>query len=242
MISKVFNSFQEAVADIPDGAFILIGGFGGIAPVPQNLIKALELKGTKNLTIASNNAGGDGRLGLGNIGGQPYYDHEALVRNGQVSKFIGAVPASVVVSKPNAFEQMYREGKVELEIVPQGTLAERIRAGGAGVGAFYVPVGIGTVAAEGKEKRVINGKEMVLEYGLRGDFAFVRAHKADKYGNLVYKGVMRALNAVMAMAAETVIAEVDEIVEPGEIDPECVVTPGIFVDRIVKVPKGEATL
>jgi len=242
MTSKVYNSFQEAVADIPDGALILIGGFGGIAPVPQNLIKALELKGTKNLTIASNNAGGDGQLGLGNIGGQPYYDHEALVWNGQVSKFIGAVPASIVVSKPNAFEQMYREGKVELEIVPQGTLAERIRAGGAGVGAFYVPVGVGTVAEKGKEKRVINGKEMVLEYGLRGDFAFVRAHKADRYGNLVYKGVMRAFNAVMAMAAETVIAEVDEIVEPGEIDPECVVTPGIFVDRIVAVPKGEATL
>jgi 3-oxoadipate CoA-transferase alpha subunit len=156
-----------------------------------------------------------------------------------VKKFIGAVPASIVVSRPNAFEGLYREGKAELEIVPQGTLAERIRAAGAGIGAFYTPTGAGTEIEKGKEKKTINGKEMILEYALRGDYALIRAHKADTMGNLVYKGVMRAFNAVMATAADIVVAEVDEIVEPGEIDPESVVTPGIFVDRIVETSKGE---
>lgn len=238
-INKVYESFDEAIADIPDGAVILLGGFGGIAPVPQNLTLALHRKGVKDLTIVTNNAGIDGRIGLGNIGGRSYADHEILVTDGQVKKFIGAVPASIVVSRPNAFEQLYREGKVELEIVPQGTLAERIRAGGAGIGAFYTPVGIGTEIAKGKEKKIINGKEMILEYGLRGDYAFIRAYKADTMGNLVYKGVMRTFNAVMVTAADIVVAEVDEIVEPGELDPEVIVTPGIFVDRIVETSKGE---
>jgi 3-oxoadipate CoA-transferase alpha subunit len=238
-INKVFNSFDEAVADMKDGAVILLGGFGGVAPVPQNLTLAVHRNGAKNLTVVTNNAGVDGRLGLGNIGGKPYVDHEIWVTSGQVKKFIGAVPASIVVSKPNALEQLYRDGKVQLETVPQGTLAERIRAGGAGIGAFYTPVGVGTEVEKGKETRVINGKKMLLEYGLRGDWALVRAHKADTMGNLVYTGVMRTFNAVMATAAETVVAEVDEIVEPGEIDPEAVVTPGIFVDRIVKIKKGD---
>jgi 3-oxoadipate CoA-transferase alpha subunit len=238
-INKVFKSFDEAVADMKDGAVILLGGFGGVAPVPQNLTLAVHRKGAKNLTVVTNNAGVDGRLGLGNIGGKPYVDHEIWVTSGQVKKFIGAVPASIVVSKPNALEQLYRDGKVQLETVPQGTLAERIRAGGAGVGAFYTPVGVGTEVEKGKETKVINGKKMLLEYGLRGDWALVRAHKADTMGNLVYTGVMRTFNAVMATAAETVVAEVDEIVEPGELDPEAVVTPGIFVDRIVKIKKGD---
>jgi 3-oxoadipate CoA-transferase alpha subunit len=238
-INKVYESYDKAVADIPDGAVILFGGFGGIAPVPQNLTQALNRKGAKNLTIVSNNAGVDGRIGLGNIGGRSYIDHEILVTSGQVKKFIGSVPASIIVSRPNAFEQLYQEGKVELEIVPQGTLAERIRAGGAGIGAFYTPVGIGTEIAEGKEKRTINGEDMILEYGLRGDFALIRAHKADTMGNLVYTGIMRTFNAVMATAADVVVAEVDEIVEPGELDPEVIVTPGIFVDRVVKIGKGD---
>jgi 3-oxoadipate CoA-transferase alpha subunit len=238
-INKVFNSFDEAIADMKDGVVILLGGFGGVAPVPQNLTLAVHRKGVKNLTVVTNNAGVDGRLGLGNIGGKPYVDHEIWVTSGQVEKFIGAVPASIVVSKPNALEQLYREGKVELEIVPQGTLAERIRAGGAGIGAFYTPVGVGTEVEKGKETKVINGKKMLLEYAIKGDWALVRAHKADTTGNLVYTGVMRTLNAVMATAAETVVAEVDEIVEPGELDPEAVVTPGIFVDRIVKIKEGD---
>jgi 3-oxoacid CoA-transferase A subunit len=238
-INKVFNSFDEAIADMKDGAVILLGGFGGMAPVPQNLTLAVHRKGVKNLIVVSNNAGVDGRIGLGNIGGKPYVDHEIWVTSGQVKKFIGSVPGSIVVSRPNAFEQLYREGKVELEIVPQGTLAERIRAGGAGVGAFYTPVGVGTEVEKGKETKVINGKKMLLEHAIRGDWALVRAHKADTMGNLVYKGVMRAFNAVMATAAETVVAEVDEIVEPGELDPEAVVTPSIFVDRIVKIKKGD---
>jgi 3-oxoadipate CoA-transferase alpha subunit len=238
-INKVFNSFDEAIADMEDGAVILLGGFGGVAPVPQNLTLAVHRKGAKNLTVVTNNAGVDGRLGLGNIGGKPYVDHEIWVTSGQVKKFIGAVPASIVVSKPNALEQLYREGKVEMEIVPQGTLAERIRAAGAGIGAFYTPVGVGTEVEKGKETKVINGKKMILEYAIKGDWALVRAHKADTMGNLVYTGVMRTLNAVMATAAGTVVAEVDEIVEPGELDPEAVVTPSIFVDRIVKIKEGD---
>ena len=238
-INKVYESFDEAIADMKDGAVILLGGFGGIAPVPQNLILALSRRGLKNLTIVTNNAGGDGRIGIGNIGGKSYVDHEILVKNGQVRKFIGAVPASIVFSRPNAFEGLYRQGKIELEVVPQGTLAERIRAGGAGIGAFYTPTGAGTVVEEGKEKRTINGREMLMEYALRGDYALIRAHKADTMGNLIYKGVMRTFNALMATAADIVVAEVDEIVEPGELDPEIIVTPGIFVSRIVETSKGE---
>jgi 3-oxoacid CoA-transferase subunit A len=238
-INKVFNSFDEAVADMKDGAVILLGGFGGVAPVPQNLILAVARKGVKGLTVVSNNAGVDGRLGLGNIGGKPYSDHEIWVKNGQVKKFIGSVPASIIVSKPNALEPLVREGKVELETVPQGTLAERIRAGGAGIGGFYTSVGVGTEVEKGKETKIINGKKMMLEYGLTGDYALIRAHKADKYGNLVYKGVMRAFNGVMATAAKVVIAEVDEIVEPGEIDPNDVATPRMYVDRIVQIGKGD---
>jgi 3-oxoadipate CoA-transferase alpha subunit len=235
---KVCADFDQAVTGIFDGAVIMIGTFGGIAPTPQNLILALARKGVRNLTIVCNNAG-DGCLGLGNIGGKPFIDHWILVNNGQVRKFIGSIPASLIASRTIPFEELYREGKVELELVPQGTLAERIRAGGAGIPAFYTPVGASTEIEKGKEKRLINGKECLLEFGLRGDFALIRAHKADILGNLIYRGVMRTFNAVMATAANVVIAEVDEIVEPGAIDVENVVTPGIFVDRIVKLPEGK---
>lgn len=239
VINKIYQSFDEAIADMQNGVTILLGGFGGMAPVPQNLVLAVWRKKVKKITLVSNNAGVDGRIGLGNISGKPYVDHEIWVRDGQVKKFIGSVPASIVVSRPNTFEQLYREGKVEMEIVPQGTLAERIRAGGAGIGAFYTSVGVGTEIEKGKEKKIINGKEMTLEYAIRGDWALVRAHKADALGNLVYKGVMRTFNAVMATAADIVVAEVDEIVEPGELEPESIVTPGIFVDRIVETSRGE---
>jgi len=237
--NKVYKSFDVAVEDIFDGASVMIGMFGGISCVPQNLVLALATRRVRNLTIISNGAGGDGRLGIGNVGGKPYIDHEILVKNGQVRKFIGAVPASIVASRPNAFEELYREGKVELELVPQGTLAERIRAGGAGIGAFYTPTGVGTVVEDGKERRTIAGREMILEYALRADFALIRANKADTMGNLIYKGVMRTFNPVMATAADVVIAEVDEVVEPSDLDPEVIVTPGIFVDRIVETSKGE---
>jgi len=237
--NKVYESFELAVEDIFDGASVMIGMFGGIACAPQNLVLALATSQVRNLTIISNPAGGDGRLGIGNIGGKPYIDHEILVKNGQVKKFIGAVPASIVVSRPNAFEELYRQGKAELELVPQGTLAERIRAGGAGIGAFYTPTGVGTVIADGKENRTIGGREMILEYALRADFALIRAHKSDTMGNLIYKGVMRTFNPLMATAADVVIAEVDEVLEPGDLDPEIIVTPGIFVNRIVETSKGK---
>jgi 3-oxoacid CoA-transferase A subunit len=239
MKSRVFATFREAVADIPDGATIMIGGFGHAADKPQNLIVALRDHGAKNLTVILNGAGGPGRLGIGSLGGKPFIDEEILQENRQIKKAICSVPASLVMSKPNAFERQYLAGEVELEYVPQGTLAERIRAGGAGMGAFYTPTGVGTLVEKGKEKRRIDGKEMLLEFALKADFALIRAYKADTAGNLVYRGIMRSFNAVMATAADVVIAEVDHLVDAGEIDPEAVVTPGIFVDRIVPIPQGD---
>ncbi len=237
MKSKVFATCAEAVADIPDGVTIMVGGFGHAADKPQNLIAALKDQGAKNLTLISNSAGGAAKLGIGSLGGKPFVDEEILVQNRQIKKAICSVPASLVMSKPSAFEKQYLAKEVELEYVPQGTLVERIRAGGAGVGAFYTPTGVGTLVEQGKEKRVIDGKEMLLEFGLRADYAFVKAYCADTMGNLIYCGIMRSFNAVMATAAKVVIAEVEEIVEAGEIDPEVVVTPGIFIDRIVAVPR-----
>ncbi len=237
MKSKVFATCAEAVADIPGGATIMVGGFGHAADKPQNLIAALRDQGAKNLTLISNSAGGAAKLGIGSLGGEPFIDEEILVQNRQVKKAICSVPASLVMSKPSAFEKQYLAKEVELEYVPQGTLVERIRAGGAGVGAFYTPTGVGTLVEQGKEKRVIDGKEMLLEFGLRANYAFVKAYRADTMGNLIYRGIMRSFNAVMATAAKVVIAEVEEIVEAGEIDPEIVVTPGIFIDRIVVIPR-----
>jgi 3-oxoadipate CoA-transferase alpha subunit len=234
---KVYKTPDEAVADIPDGATIMIGGFGHAIDKPQNLIQALADSGAKDLTIISNAAGVAGRLGIGSLGGKPFIDEELLIENGQVRKSICSVPASLVMSKPNAFERLYNEGKIELEYVPQGTLAERIRAGGAGLGGFYTPTGVGTLIAEGKEIRTIGGKEMLLELALKADYALIRALKADTAGNLVFKGIMRAFNAIMPQAAHTAVVEVEEIVDAGDIDPEMVVTQGIFIDRIVSIPR-----
>jgi len=238
-IKKIFNTLDEAVAEIPDGATIMIGGFGHAIDRPQNLIRALAKRNVRNLTIISNSAGVAGKLGIGSLGGKPFIDEELLIENGQVRKVICSVPASLVMSKPNAFERLYREGKIELEYVPQGTLAERIRAGGAGIGGFYTPTGVGTLIEKGKEKRTIEGKEMILEFALRADYALIRAYKADTMGNLIFKGVMRSFNAIMPPAVKITIAEVEEIVEAGELDPEHIVTPGIFIDRVVSQPSGQ---
>jgi len=237
MIDKVLASFREAVADIPDGATIMIGGFGHAVDKPQNLIRALRDQGAKNLTMIVNGAGVSGKLGIGDLRGKPFIDEDILLENRQIRKAICSVPASLVMSKPGTFEKQYLAGEAELEYVPQGTLAERIRAGGAGLGGFYTPTGVGTLVEKGKEKRVIDGREMLLEFGLRADFALIRAHKADRMGNLVYRGIMRSFNAVMATAAKVTIVEAEQVIETGEIDPESVVTPGIFVDRIVEIPK-----
>ena len=239
MKSKIYKSFSDTVADIPDSASIMIGGFGHAGDKPQNLIRALRDQGAKNLTLIGNSSGNAGKLGIGSLGGQPFIDEEILVENRQVKKAICSVPASLVMSKPSAFEKQYLSREVELEYVPQGTLAERIRAGGAGVGAFYTPTGIGTLIEEGKERKIIDGREMLLEYALRADYALIRAYCADTAGNLVYRGIMRSFNAIMATAAKVTIVEVEQIVDAGTLDPEIVVTPGIFVDRIVVSGGGE---
>jgi 3-oxoacid CoA-transferase A subunit len=236
MKEKVFSSFLDAVSDIPDGATVMIGGFGHAVDKPQNLIRALSDHRARDLTIIVNGAGVSGSLGIGSLGGKPFVDEEILIQNRQVKKAICSVPASLVMSKPGAFEKQYLAGEVELEYVPQGTLAERIRAGGAGLGAFYTPTGAGTLVEKGKEKRTIDGREMLLEYALRADYALIKAFRADRMGNLVYRGIMRSFNAVMAPAAKVTIAEVEEIVKAGELDAEVIVTPGIFVDRVIEMP------
>lgn len=236
MVNKIFSSFREAVADIPDGATVMIGGFGHAVDKPQNLIKALRDHGAKNLTMIVNGAGVSGSLGIGSLGGKPFIDEEILLVNRQIKKAICSVPASLVMSKPGAFEKQYLAGEAELEYVPQGTLAERIRAGGAGLGGFYTPTGVGTLVEKGKEKKIIGGKEMLLEFGLRADYALIKAHRADRMGNLVYRGIMRSFNAVMATAAKVTIVEAEHVVETGALDPEVVVTPGIFVHRIIEMP------
>jgi len=238
-IKKVYPTPDEAVADISDGATIMIGGFGHAVDRPQTLLKALVRRGAKNLTLISNSAGVAGKLGIGSLGGKPFVDEEVLVENGQVKKVICSVPASLVMSRPNAFERLHKEGKVELEYAPQGSLAERIRAGGAGLGGFYTPTGVGTLIEKGKEKRIFDGKEMIFEFALKADFALIRAYKADTMGNLIYKGIMRSFNAIMPQAVKVAIVEVEEIVEVGGLDPEIIITPGIFIDRIVKIPKGD---
>ena len=237
MKEKVFESFLDAVADIPNGATVMIGGFGHAVDKPQNLIRALRDRGAKDLTMIVNGAGVSGSLGIGSLGGKPFIDEEILLEKRQIKKAICSVPASLVMSKPGAFEKQYLAGEVELEYVPQGTLAERIRAGGAGLGAFFTPTGVGTLVEKGKEKRVIDGREMLMEFALHADYALIKAFRADRMGNLVYRGIMRSFNEVMAAAAKITIVEAEEIVGAGELDPEIVVTPGIFVDRIVEVPR-----
>ena len=227
-INKVFNSFKEAVEDVKDGSTVFIGNFAGPGGTPFFLIKALRDQGAKNLTLVANTAGGTG-LTL------DYDDHRILFQNRQVKKVIASFPFSTSAKRPSEAEKQILAGEVELEMVPQGTLAERIRAGGAGIAAFYTPTGPGTVIEEGKEKRFFNGRPYLMEYGLRADYALVRAWKADTLGNLIFRGTQRQFNAVMAMGADITIAEVDEIVEPGQINPNAVIVPSLYVKRIVKI-------
>jgi 3-oxoacid CoA-transferase subunit A len=225
-MNKIFPDAASAVADISDGATVMVGGFG-VTGVPFTLIEALARLGSKNLTVISNGAGG--RL--------PDIDLTLLIQNRQVKKLIASYPA--YADRENVFEKLYLNGEIELEIVPQGTLAERIRAGGAGIPAFYTPTSVGTDLAIGKPKKIINGKKYVLEFALHADFSLVKAHKADKIGNLVYHRAARNFNPNMATAADITIAEVDEIVETSELDPESVITSDIYVRRIVKGDKHE---
>ena len=227
-INKIFNSFKETVADVKDGSVIFIGNFAGPGGTPFFLIKALRDQGAKNLTVVANTAGGIG-LTL------DYDDHRLLFQNHQVKKVIASFPFSTSAKRPTDAEKQILAGEVELELIPQGTLAERIRAGGAGIAAFYTPTGPGTVIEEGKEKRYFNGRPHLLEYGLRADYALIRAWKADTLGNLIFRGTQRQFNPVMAMSADITVAEVDEIVQPGEINPNSVVVPSLYVKRIVKV-------
>ncbi len=231
MINKIYQSFEEAVADVFDGATIMIGCFAGPGGFPYFLVKALARQGAKNLTIISNTAGGIG-LTL------DFDDHRILFENRQIKKVIATFPFSVSPSRKTEAEKQISEGLVELELVPQGTLAERIRAGGAGIPAFYTPTGVGTVIEKGKKKRKFNNRFCLLEYALTADFAFIRAYKADKLGNLVYRGTQRQMNPVMAQAAKITIAEVDEIVDVGDLDPENIETPNIYVKRLVKIKEN----
>jgi 3-oxoadipate CoA-transferase, alpha subunit len=233
-IDKIVTSFDDAVADIPEGATIMIGGFGTVASTPTCLLEALARKGVKNLTTISNTTG----FGSDVWRLQGYVfseDIDILVRNGLIKKAIVAAPVSTFYQ--NTFEKLLRAGKVEAEMVPQGTLAERIRAARAGLGGVYVPTGLGTIIEKGKEKKVINGKTYLLELPLTADFALIKAHKGDRWGNLVYRRTSRTFNATMAGAAKVTIAEVDGIVDLGELDPETIVTPGIYVDRVIVRPK-----
>ncbi len=228
MIDKVVDTFDQAVADVPDGAVIMIGNFAGPGGTPFYLIRALAKQGATNLTIIANTAGGIG-LTL------DYDDHRILFENRQIKKVIASFPFSTSPSRPSPAEEQILSGAVELEILPQGTLAEKIRAGGAGIPAFYTPTGVGTVIEKKKEKRVFENRTYLLELALKADYAFIRAYKADLMGNLVYRGTQRQFNPIMATAARVTIAEVDEVMGTGELDPEVIGTPGIFVNRIVQV-------
>jgi 3-oxoacid CoA-transferase subunit A len=215
-MNKVLRDAEEAAALVPDGASIMMGGFG-LSGIPENLVAALQRRGTKDLTIISNNAGTDD-FGIG-----------LLLRARQVRKMI-----STYVGENKEFERQFLQKEIEVELVPQGTFSERIRAGGAGIGGFYTPTGYGTLIAAGKETKVIDGRHYILEQPLRADFAFVKAWKGDAHGNLVYRRTARNFNPVMATAARTTIAEVEHLVEPGDLDPDLVHTPGIYVKRVLQ--------
>ena len=215
-MDKVLRSAEEAVALIPDGATVMCGGFG-LCGLPENLIKALHDRGTRDLTIISNNPGVDD-FGVG-----------MLVRKKQVKKIYASY-----VGENKEFERQAIAGEIEYTLVPQGTLAERIRAGGAGIGGFFTPTGYGTIVADGKETRVIDGRNYVLELPLHADFALIKAYKADTRGNLTYRKTARNFNPVMATAAKVTLAEVEEIVEPGTLDPDAIVTPGVYVTHVLK--------
>ena len=214
-MSKVFESAAAAIHDIHDGATLMSGGFG-LCGNPENLILALRERGTRGLTVISNNCGTDD-YGLG-----------VLLKNQQIRKMI-----SSYVGENKTFEQQYLTGQLEVELNPQGTLAERIRAGGAGIPAFFTPTGYGTVVAQGKETREFDGKMYVMETALKADFAFVKAWRGDTQGNLIFRATARNFNPMMATAARVTIAEVEELVEPGELDPDAIHTPGVFVQRII---------
>src|SRR6202790_4019403 len=219
MINKIFDSLSSAVKDVQDGATVMIGGFG-TAGMPSELIDALIEQGARELTIVNNNAG-NGQTGLA-----------ALLKAKRVRKIICSFPRQ---SDSQVFDALYRAGELELELVPQGNLAERIRAAGAGIGGFFTPTAYGTKLAQGKETRVIDGKHYVLEAPLHADFALVKAERGDRWGNLVYRKTARNFGPIMASAAKCTVVQVREIVELGAIDPEVVVTPGIFVQRVVQV-------
>lgn len=233
---KVYPDGPAALHDLHPGATVMIDGFGGPGGMAHYLLVSLRDKGTGGLTIISNTAGIARSVNFGTPPGRLAIDHSILIDNKQVAKAIATYPVSPSASRPSSFELAYRRGEVELELVPQGTLAERLRAGGTGIAAFYTPTGVGTLIAEGKETRTIDGKEYILEHGLPADFCLIRGCQADTLGNVVYKGTSRNFNAVMAPAARVTIVEVDEIVEPGQLDPELIVTPGVYVHRIVKRP------
>jgi 3-oxoacid CoA-transferase subunit A len=220
-MDKRISSADAAIASLTDGATILMGGFG-LCGIPENLIAAVRRKGIRNLTVVSNNAGIDD-FGVG-----------VLLKNRQVKKMV-----STYVGENKLFEQLVLSGELEVELNPQGTLAERLRAGGAGIPAFYTPTGFGTMVAEGKETRDFDGRRYVLERAIRGNFAFIKAWKGDRWGNLIYRKTARNFNPMMATAADYVIAEVEELIELGELPPDQIHTPGIFVDTIFEGPKYE---
>lgn len=226
LINKFADSAAEAVKDIKDGAVVLVGGFSSVG-LPLQLLDALVDQGARNLTVVANNAGAY-RLGI-----------SRLLDMGRVGKVICSFPRSATTT---SFEDLYMAGKVDLEIVPQGTLAERLRAAGAGVGAFYTPTAYGTELAEGKETREINGKMQVLEYALHGDLALIEAWQGDRWGNLTYRRSGRNFNPVMATAAKLTVAQVQHVAELGDLDPEQIVTPGIYVHRLVHIPYGGPTV
>jgi 3-oxoacid CoA-transferase subunit A len=235
-MNKIVATAAEAVAQIPDGATLMVGGFG-LCGIPEDLIRALHAQGTRDLTIISNNAGVD-EHGLG-----------VLLKSRQIRKMIASY-----VGENREFERQFLQHELEVELVPQGTFSERIRAGGAGIGGFFTPTGYGTIVAEGKETRQIGGRHYVLEMPLLADFAFVKAHRGDRVGNLVYRRTARNFNPMMATAARVTIAEVEHLLEPGALDPDAIVTPGIFVrhvlqssgyekkieKRTIRRPRGEA--
>jgi 3-oxoadipate CoA-transferase, alpha subunit len=223
MVNKIVAKLEAAIAGIGDGATILIGGFG-TAGQPAELIDALIAQGARDLTVVNNNAG-NGDIGLA-----------ALLKAKRVRKILCSFPRQV---DSHVFDALYRAGEIELEVVPQGNLAERIRAAGAGIGAFYTPTGYGTLLAAGKETRHIEGRDYVLEFPIHGDFALIKAEAGDRWGNLVYRKTARNFGPIMASAAKCSIVQVNRLVELGELDPESVVTPGIFVHRIVHIPQSK---